>query len=152
MSHATLFIGVAQQQGYSAEAAQAALTQTVERLRERGDPVPTSFFIYRAGVGAGEGSGSSTARPRTLLAFRSADTALVFAQRSGLARSPRLLSLSLPQLLAVLVQRPTIGTLVLADEIDATLGANTLPPGFRLERSALIELLQKGTPDGQPLR
>jgi hypothetical protein len=144
MSHDTLFIGVAQQQGYDATAAQFVLQQMTERLRERGGPVPTSFFIYRTGASNGEGAGGGSARTRTLLAFRSADAALVFAQRSGLARSPRLLSLSLPQLLAVLVQRPTIGTLIMADEIDATLGANTLPPGMRLERIALLELLQKG--------
>ena len=147
MSHATLFIGIAQQQGFSAGAARSALATVVEMLLKRGSNVPTSFFIYRAGASEAEpsgGAGSGSARLRKLMAFRSADTALVFAQRVGLGAAPRLLSLSLAQLLAVLIQRPTIGKLIFADEIDATLGSSSLPPGLHLERSALLALLEKG--------
>jgi hypothetical protein len=147
MSHSTLFIGVAQQQGFSAGAASSALAAVVDMLLERGGPVPASFFIYRVGTGEADvtsgGAGGGSGRVRTLLAFRSADSALVFSQRVGLGAAPRLLSLSLAQLLAVLIQRPTIGTLIFADEIDATLGSSSLPPGLRLERSALLALLGK---------
>lgn len=143
MSHVTLFVGVAQQQGYSPAAALDVLERLGAQLRERDETEPTTFFIYRIGAGSGAGGGTS-GRPRTLLAFRSADAALVFAQRSGLGISPRLLSLSLAQLLTVMLQSAAIGTVVFADEIDATLGANTLPPGLRLERSTLLELLTKG--------
>lgn len=144
-----LFLGVARQQGYSAEAAQAALSFVRSRLVEGG--VQTQrFYIYRTGdggVGGGEGApGEASGRPRQLLAFQSPDTALAFAQRSGLGASTRLIGLSLGQILAALIQRPSIAALLVADELDAPAAPGLLPPGVRVERSAVIEILAHVTP------
>ncbi len=142
MSEGNRFIDVACAQGFSAEAAEAALAALQARLAERGVQ-PRQFYGYRtAGDASGATAGSGEARrPRLLLVFQSADAALGFAQRNRLGRSPRLVALSLSQALAALLQRPTIQALLIADEPveEDTPG---LPPGLRLEREALIDLLR----------
>jgi hypothetical protein len=144
MPDSLLFIGVARQQGYSEEAAFAALAAVRARLDEAGVAV-RRFYIFRTGdggVGGGDGGGGElSSRPRRLLAFQSADSALAFAQGAGLGASPRLIALTLSQILAALIQRPTIGALLVADETDAPPPPGGLPSGTRIERSALIELL-----------
>jgi hypothetical protein len=144
-----LFIRVARQQGYSVAAAEAALAAVRERLQEAG-ATGRRLYIFRTGdggVGGGDGSpGETPSRPRLLLAFQSADAALAFAQRAGLGSSPRLISLTLSQTLAALIQRPAIGALLVAHECEAPTLAQTLPPGTRIERSALIALLAGVTP------
>jgi hypothetical protein len=143
MPDSLLFIGVARQQGYSVAAAQATLAVVAARLREEG-VIARRFYIYRTGDAAVSGeSGPSepTGRQRVLLAFQSADAALAFAQAAGLGPSPRLIALSLSRLLAVLVQRPTIIALLVAAEGDAAAEPGHLPPGTRVERTALLELL-----------
>lgn len=143
------FIGVAQQQGYSAQAAQAALEAVRARLAE-GGVAGERFYVYRtgdSGVGGGEGSsGETPSRARLLLAFQSADSALAFAQSVGLGASPRLIALSLSQALAALIQRPAIAALLIAAEDAEPAAANTLPHGLRLERATLIDLLAGVTP------
>jgi hypothetical protein len=136
------FIDVARAQGFRAEAAEAALAALRARLAARG--VQTQrFYGYRtAGDASGTAAGGGAAqRLRLLLVFQSADAALGFAQRNRLGRSPRLVALSLSQALAALLQRPAIQALLIADEPveDASPG---LPPGLRLEREALIDLLR----------
>lgn len=90
MPDSLLFIGVARQQGYSEEAAHAALAAVRARLDEAGVAVQR-FYIFRTGdggVGGGDGAaGEAPSRPRRLLAFQSADSALAFAQ--GRAWGPR---------------------------------------------------------------
>jgi hypothetical protein len=143
MPDSPLFIEVARQQGYTAEAAYAALEAVRARLAALGLSA-TRFYIYRtgeSGVAGGGAAGSATGRPRVLLAFPSADAALAFAQHGGLGRSPRLIALSLSQALAALIQRPSIGALYLAEDGELMVEPGALPPGLRLERTALIELL-----------
>ncbi|RRR76362.1 MAG: hypothetical protein EI684_03180 [Candidatus Viridilinea halotolerans] len=139
-----LFIEVAMQHGYSSEAAQAALDAVRARLVAAG-LAPTRLYIYRSSEGGLTGSGASepppSRRPRLLLAFSSADAALAFAQRGGISRSPRLIALSLSQALAAMLQRPSIGALYLATEGDDVITPGTLPPGWRLERTELLALL-----------
>lgn len=149
MPESAHFIGAALQQGYSARAAQGALKAVQARLAE-GGVARQRFYIFRtgdSGVGAGEAQpGEVPGRPRLLLAFQSADTALAFAQGAGLGASPRLAALSLSQALAALIQRPTIVALLIATEDDQPAAPNSLPHGLRLERAALIELLAGVTP------
>ncbi|MCS6881053.1 MAG: hypothetical protein RMK84_01800 [Oscillochloridaceae bacterium] len=142
MPESDRFIEVARAHGFSAEAAAAALATLQARLAERG--VQTRrFYGYRTTGGASGASegGREAPRPRLLLVFPSADAALGFAQRHRLGRSPRLVALSLSQALAALLQRPAIQALLIADE-QAEEAAPGLPPGLRLERKALLDLLR----------
>ncbi|PDW01646.1 hypothetical protein [Candidatus Viridilinea mediisalina] len=147
MVESPLFIEVARQHGYSAEAAHAALEAVRAHLVAAG-LVPTRLYIYRSSDGGLTGAGSLGApplsRPRVLLAFSSADAALAFAQRGGISRSPRLVALSLSQALATVLQRPSIAALYLAAEGDYLISPGTLPPGLRIERSDLFQLLDGG--------
>jgi len=149
MPDSLLFVSAARDQGYSVHAAQAALAAVLARLAEHGITV-RRFYIYRTGEGAmggGEATASETsARPRLLLAFQSADTALSFAQGAGLGNSPRLIALSLSQALAALIQRNTISALLIAAEDDPAITPTGLPSGLRIERATLIELLAGVTP------
>lgn len=144
MPDSLLFVDVARQHGYSVVAAQAALAAVHARLSEGGVSA-RRLYIFRTGdggVGGADASpGEATGRPRLLLAFQSADTALAFAQGGGLGASPRLVTLSISQLLAAMVQRPAISALLVADEDDTPARPGHLPPGTRIERAALIELL-----------
>jgi hypothetical protein len=76
-----------------------------------------------------------------LLAFRSADAALSFAQTAGLGAAPRLAPMGLGQLLTALLQRPSIGALLLASDGD-TVSQAGLPTGSRVERAGLLDQLQ----------
>ncbi len=145
MDDAQLFIMAAQHAGFGAEAAAATLAWARGYLGDAGQP-GQRLYIFRSssnGTGTGElSSATPPARPRTLLAFRNADTALSFAQKAGLGRAPRLASMGIGHLLAALVQRPSITTLIVADDDDdITLHAG-LPVGVRIERSALLDQLQ----------
>lgn len=148
MSDSLLFVGVARRHGYSVAAAQAALAAVRARLSE-GGVVARRFYIFRTGAGGVGGEpapGESTGRQRLLLAFQSADAALAFAQGAGFGASPRLVTLTIGQLLAAMVQRPAIAALLVAHEGDAPARPGQLPPGTRIERAALIELLAGVTP------
>ena len=114
-----------------------------------GPSAVTEIVLPVAGVAlsTGEATASETsARPRLLLAFQSADTALSFAQGAGLGNSPRLIALSLSQALAALIQRNTISALLIAAEDDPAITPHGLPSGLRIERATLIELLAGVTP------
>ncbi len=137
-----LFIGIAQQYGFSVESAQIVLDQISMQLSMQGYARHTVFYVYRISKPP-EGSGSSAGRARLLLAFPSADAALSFSQHSGLGTTPRLLAMNVSQLLSVLLQRPSIGALLFATETEAP-SVNYLPHGFRLERTTLLALLQGG--------
>ncbi|NTW98124.1 MAG: hypothetical protein HGB28_06185 [Oscillochloris sp.] len=138
MDDAQLFITAARQAGYSPDAAAATLAWARGCL---GDPtLPPRLYIFRSGGGGGGGA-AAPARPRVLLAFRSADTALSFAQATGLGAAPRLAAMELGQLLAALIQRPTISALLVASEVEGRLRAG-LPDGSRIERATLLDQLQ----------
>lgn len=142
MDDTQLFLTAARQAGYGPEASASALAWAIERIAAGGRP-PARLYIFRSvGVGGhGAVSGPSPTRPRVLLAFRSADEALSFAQRHGLGGAPRLASMGPGQLLTALIQRPTIGALlVAADEADTL--QEGLPPGARVERATLLDQLQ----------
>lgn len=135
MRDAALFIEVAAQLGYPAEAAGLALEWAAGLLAARG-LTRGRYYIFRSGGGAGGGSGGGGERPRLLLAFPSADAALSFAQRQRLGAAPRLLALSLAQILAALAQRPAIGAALFADEAEPAPGG--LPAGLRIGRAELL--------------
>lgn len=137
-----LFVGIAQRYGFSGEVAQTVLDRIGMQLSLRGYARHTVFYVYRTDKPAA-GTGGSAGRARLLLAFPSADAALSFAQHSGLGVTPRLLAMNVSQLLSVLLQRPAISALLFATETEAP-SANSLPCGFRLERTTLLELLQGG--------
>ncbi len=141
MSEPDPFITAACRQGFSAEAATAALATLRLRLAEHG--LAERLYAYRTaerGPGGAQAGGEATRRPRLLLAFQSADAALSFAQHHGLGRSPRLIALSLPQALTVLLQRSNISALLIADEPAEALPSG-LPPGLRVARDTLLDLL-----------
>ncbi|MFQ3664184.1 MAG: hypothetical protein SNJ69_17550 [Chloroflexaceae bacterium] len=141
MSERDHFIAVARAQGFSAEAAEAALAALHARLAHRGVQA-RRFYGYRTAGGASGATegGAAAQRPRLLLLFQSADAALGFAQRNRLGRSPRLVALSLAQALAALLRHPAIHALLIADE-PAEESWQGLPPGLRLEREEFIDLL-----------
>jgi len=147
MPDSLLFIVAARRHGYSDAAAEAALAAMRARLAERG-LTARRLYCFRSGgepaAGEADPTGAAPTRPRLLLAFQSADDALGFAQRRGLGTAPRLVTLSLAQALATLVQRPHIGALLVAD--DGPPDQRGLPSGLRIERAALIELLAGVTP------
>ncbi|NTV62905.1 MAG: hypothetical protein HGA65_05125 [Oscillochloris sp.] len=136
------FMAIAGQAGFRPEAAAAAMAWARERLTES-EQLTQPLYVFRSAGSAGAGGAAQVApaRPRVLLAFRSADAALGFAQASGLGRSPRLAALGLGHLLAALIQRPAIGTLLVASDIENTFRAG-LPDGSRIERAELLDQLQ----------
>lgn len=148
MTDSSHFSTIAQQHGFSGAAASAALAAIEGRLAGQGVATRRLLF-FRSGAASATGaagpSGAAPQRPRLLLAFRSADAALAFAQRSGIGSAPRLVTLSLAQALAVLLQRPEIGALLIADD-EGPRGPDGLPPGIRVGRDGLIELLAGVTP------
>jgi hypothetical protein len=139
-SSAAPFIEAAREHGFDAAASEAALAAVVVRLTE-GGVAAGRLYCFRNAGGAGDGSANpaALARPRLLLAFSSADAALGFAQGRGLGRSPRLVTLSLAQALATMLQRPAIGVLLVA--MDEPAERSGLPPGVRVERDELLRLL-----------
>lgn len=152
MRDMTIFLETTHQQGYSREAAQVALASLEAHLNDHGYPAERSFYIYRTG-GKIEGAGDEPARerPRMLLAFSSADTALSFAQHNQLHRAPRLLRVSVPQLLAILVQRPTIQAIMFVNELVEAAPRGQLPAGLRLDRAAVLNMLEEGMSHEQSL-
>lgn len=152
MHYAQLFIGVAQQHGCSPHAARAVLDAITQQLRVRRLQVAgfqsstfhlTPFYVYRTGGSGVGGDSGGSGRPRLLMAFPSADSALAFAQHNQLGTTPRLLSMSVPQLLATLVQRASISAILFVDEPAEAPPGGHLPPGLRLERITLLEMLKE---------
>jgi hypothetical protein len=152
MDETAIYLDTAQQHGYPQQSAHRALDQVVAWLHERQPlrlqhPDQLAFYIFRSGSQAADPGEPaepevSPARPRILLAFTSADAALGFAQQATVAVSPRLLRLSLPRLLAALIQRPAITALIFVDDIDERRTGAGLPDGLRLDRGVLLELLK----------
>jgi hypothetical protein len=134
---------VARQHGFHAAQASVALDMTTRQLRERGHRGSLKFYLYRS-TGSGAGGRDAQERVRLVLAFATADTALAFAQHNRLRPTPRLLNVGLEQLLALMLQRPTIGTLLFADEPLEITRAGKLPTGLRIERAAFLKLLEGG--------
>jgi hypothetical protein len=132
---------VARQYGLRAAQVPGALATIAHQLRERGHHSALEFYLYRS-TGSGTGSSDARERARLVLAFATADTALAFAQHNRLRPTPRLLRTSLEQLLALQIQRPTIGTLLFADEPLAITSAGKLPAGLHIERAAFLQLLE----------
>lgn len=151
MQHKLFFAGVARQHGFSTLAAQAALDMIGHQLLLQGRSIDAVFYVYRTTSSGEDTPGSVSERTRRLLAFASADDAMAFAQFHGFRPLPRLWSITGDQLLAILLLRPSIYTLLFVHEAAEIFSTSTLPPGFRLDRTALLEMLQGGISYGQPL-
>jgi hypothetical protein len=138
------FIEIARQHGFALEQAHNVLGMVRTWLHARGhSPTATSFYIYRAERSASAGTASTAGnRLRLVLAFATADSAFSFVQRSKLPGTPRLLRVSLSQLLAVMVHRSDIGTVLIADEPMELLPGTHLPAGLRLERAKVLDKLK----------
>jgi hypothetical protein len=93
------------------------------------------------------GASGNSGRERMLVAFRSPDAALAFAQRNKLAgdERPRLRRLSLAQLVQATLRKPAIVALLLADEESEALPGR-LPHGVRTERAELLRRLAEPSP------
>lgn len=144
MHNATIFTGVAQQHGFSPEAARATLDRIEASLLHQKQSADTVFYVYRTGGGRTAEESGTQERSRLLLAFPSADGAFAFAQHHGLASTPRLRRMSVAQLLAILVQHPSISALIFVNEMADVPLQHTLPSGIRLERTGLLAMLQGG--------
>ena len=104
-----------------------------------------SFYVFWTPERGGA-SGSS-GRERILVAFRSPDAALAFAQRNNLAgdERPRLRHLSLALLVEATLRKPAIVALLLAGEETEALPGR-LPHGVRIERAELLRRLAESPP------
>jgi hypothetical protein len=105
----------------------------------------TQFYIFW--TSGGRGGAGGTGRSRTLLAFRTPDAALAFAQRNHLAspaERPRLRRLTLLQLFHAMLQEPAIAALIVAAEAEIQpSAAGQIPTDLRLERSELVRRLRE---------
>lgn len=147
-----LFLGTASQHGYPAEVALPIYTQLVATLRERGHG--SALYVYRVDEHEGERERAPApppfTRPRTLLAFATADTALGFAQRMRLRGRPRLRCIAFATLLAVMLQHPSIRAVLVVDEPLVIPAGQHFPTGYMISRTDLHEML-KGAAHGEPL-
>ncbi|MDW8405353.1 hypothetical protein [Chloroflexus sp.] len=112
-----------------------------QRLIADGQPSPQTLYVYRTTSAAARSDkqvSTSPARTRLLLAFLSADAAVSFAQRAGLARVPRLLPISLARMLAVLLQQPAMSAVHIA--YDDTPAADGLPVGWHIARADVLAM------------
>jgi len=129
-------------------AAHTTSTTAVHALIEsvRAEVGAVQFYIFWTS-GAGRGGGRDAGRTRTLLAFRTPDAALAFAQRNGLAGAaerPRLRRLTLLHLCHAMLQEPAIAALIIATEAEEQpSAAGQIPPGMRLERAELVRRLRE---------
>ncbi|MBC8162323.1 MAG: hypothetical protein H7Z42_14030 [Roseiflexaceae bacterium] len=97
-----------------------------------------ALYIFQASGGIGSGGKRRTTR--TLLAFETPDSALLFAQRNQLhddSVSPRLRRLTLTQLLLAMVRDPGIGGLLIVRDGDEYV-AGRMPEGLLVERASLF--------------
>ncbi|WP_299644844.1 hypothetical protein [uncultured Chloroflexus sp.] len=137
---AILATAVRQAGGEPAQVAHV-LTLFHQRLIADGQPSPRTLYVYRTastGASSEPPAPAPFVRPRLLLAFLSADAAVSFAQRTGLARVPRLQPLSLARALAIVLQQPVMRALHIAyDDVPA---ANGLPSGWHLSRAEMLAL------------
>ena len=122
----------------------AAVQALIDTVRAQAGAL--QFYIFwtsRSSRGAGRDAG----RTRTLLAFRTPDAALTFAQRNGLASAaerPRLRHLTLLQLCHAMLQEPAITALIVAaEDEEQPIAAGQIPPGMRLERAELVRRLRE---------
>ncbi|NJP04940.1 MAG: hypothetical protein HC837_04580 [Chloroflexaceae bacterium] len=141
MQESNIFIEIAQQQGFHGQQAHETLKTIGQQLHTCAISIQSPFYIFRTG-GGGTGQGGQANRPRLLLAFPSADDALAFAQHQNLRPTPRLLRVSVHQLLAILLQRPAITALILVDEHANMSQIGKYPHGYRLERTELLTMLK----------
>jgi len=88
-----------------------------------------------------DSAGGGAQRARTLLCFTTADAALTFAQRNGLAAA-RVRRLLLSQVLLIMTREPTIAALLFVHERDSDVPVGQLPTGLRLDRAQLLHQLQ----------
>jgi hypothetical protein len=153
-----VFILAAARLGHTAESARVAFSQVVAALANYELAAGASLFVFRNVESTGGDGGAKPVPPRErrIVAFASADSALAFAQRNGLGPGARLQRLRIEQLLAVMLERPSIVTLLVVDEECELPPRGTLPTGVRLERGTLVAWLESGlvqrNSDEQPLR
>jgi hypothetical protein len=129
-------------------AAHATSTTAVQALIDsvRAEVGMVQFYIFWTS-GGGRSARRDASRTRTLLAFRTPDAALTFAQRNGLASAaerPRLRHLTLLHLCHAMLQEPAITALIVATEDEEQpIAAGQIPPGMRLERAELVRRLRE---------
>ncbi len=138
------FIEVACQHGSDPEAAQSTFDMLKHHLGARchPNPLPTHFYVYR-NERSNSGTRAQAVRPRMIAAFPNADAAIAFAQQRHLAPLPRLASLTIAQLLTMLLQHATIGSVLFADDPVKMYTTGFLPSGLRLERTVLLGMLRE---------
>jgi hypothetical protein len=145
MDNVTTFLEVAQQEGFQSRAAIKVFGTITIRMARSGCAADATFYVYRTSqTPGGEKKGfGGTVRPRWVLVFFSPDSALVFAQRHHVRPTPRLISMNLAQLLAILVKQDSIQALIFTEE-GATISPDThLPTILRLDRSELLDQLRR---------
>ena len=122
----------------------ATTTAAMQVLRDFEKQIAAgTYYVFRVGGGDGSGGGGE-GRKRTLFAFRSGDDALTFAQRNRLGPSPRLLRLSMAQLLTIMLHRSNVEAVLFVADVDDTMRPGQLPEGQRVTRTDLLEALMDG--------
>lgn len=125
------------------ESQNEAFLALVTELRDRSG-TDALYVFWSQAAGAASSSGAER-KPRTLLAFPSADAALAFAQRNQMSPAgnpPRLRRLSMLQLLQVVLREPSIAALLIAAAEDEPPPAGRLPAGILLAREAVLARIQ----------
>lgn len=134
MDDDTLFGEAATQQGRSVEGAIQLLRQLETQLGSG------PFYVYRLGDTPSGGSGGA-AKQRTLFAFRSGDDALAFAQRNRLGPTPRLLRLTLAQVLTIMLHRPSVEAVLFVADVDDDVRPGQRPAGHLVARGEILAVL-----------
>jgi hypothetical protein len=156
MKKPVAFLKVAQQEGFQPHDILPAFAHVEEQLRSVGYEDGHIFYIYRtpqrklaasqeeaeAGV---EGEAPPQERSRILVTFACPDDAFVFAQRNHLRPVPRLLPMTLDELLATFLQHAAIRSLIFSEE-HATRSPDThIPTVLHIDRRELLALLRGKT-------
>ena len=116
----------------------ARLTTLLAELRAQVPHDP--LYIYQTSGGIAAGGSGQRRNARTLLAFQTPDSAMLFAQRNSLHDDdapPRLRQLALTHLLLAMVRDPGIGALLIVRDSDEC-GPGRMPTGVQVQRGAMF--------------
>lgn len=125
----------------------ARLGTTSERLaavleRESRHLPVQRWYVFRGPPGAGSAA-AGLVRPRTVVAFVSADEALGWAQVNHVGPPVRVRLILALELLRRMLATPTIGSVLFAQTDNLPPIRGSLPPGTRVTRERLIRELDE---------
>jgi hypothetical protein len=123
----------------------AHLQQTLESTARR---LPyNSYYVYRIAPGQRRSSPAPD-KPRTIVAFPTADDALAFAQRNGQGTNVRLRVLNSTDLLTRMLADATIGAVLFLESGGHT--GRGFGPGVTINRTEILDALDHPQHEAQP--